>query len=73
MKTKTQINPIRAARKRAKLTQQALGKLVQVQKAAVCGWETNRYKPDARRALKLVEVLPGLTMAAIFADHTKAA
>jgi DNA-binding XRE family transcriptional regulator len=67
MNSLTAQNPIRLARKRAKLTQQALGKRVGVKKAAVCSWETGRYRPDAARGLQLVKLLPGLTMDQIYA------
>lgn len=59
-------HPIRSARLKAKLSQQALAKRLGVTKATVSGWECGHYRPGIDLALKLTSVLRGLTVQAIY-------
>lgn len=50
-------NPIREARLRKRLTQEALASRLGVTKATISGWETGRDKPDSSRLNALGEAL----------------
>lgn len=64
--SKPAINPIRAARIAANLSQPELGKRIGVTRATVCGWEKARFRPEPDNAMGLVKALPGLTVEKIY-------
>lgn len=59
-------NAIRTARKRAGLRQQDVADRLGVHNSAVCGWETGRYDPDPRNAIRLCKLLKGLRFEDIY-------
>lgn len=59
-------HPIRAARRAAGKTQHEVGEHLGVEKAAVSKWETGRCLPRPAQAAGLVNLLPGLTLEAIY-------
>jgi DNA-binding XRE family transcriptional regulator len=64
--SKHDVNPIRAARVAAKLTQHELGRRLGVKRQTVCGWEKGRFRPEVDSAKALAKKLPGLTIEKIY-------
>jgi transcriptional regulator with XRE-family HTH domain len=59
-------NPIRAARKRQRLTLQQLADLVGTSKSTISLWENGLRNPRRKRANLLVQLLPGLGLEDIY-------
>lgn len=59
-------HPIRLARKRKNLTQQALAQAVGVTSSAVSRWESGIDEPTPRTAIALCKLLPGLRFEHIY-------
>ena len=59
-------NPIRAARAKAKLTQERLARAVGTTKGAVSSWESGRHSPSPSAALKLCKALPSLSLEKVY-------
>lgn len=53
----TSTNPIRVARQRKRLTQEALAARVGVTKSAISGWENGRDNPESSRLDALADAL----------------
>lgn len=66
-------HPIRTARLRARLSQKRLADKLGVTKATVSGWECGHYRPGIDAALRLTQVLRGLTVQAIYAKTNEVA
>lgn len=62
------LHPIAAARKSAGLSQEKLAHKLKVSRGAVAQWEMKRgTRPDPDNAIRLTQVLPGLSLDRIYA------
>lgn len=63
------LHPIASARKDAGMSQEELARKLKVTRGAVSQWEMHRgTRPDPTNAIRLTQLLPGLSLDRIYAS-----